>query len=225
VTRNSQRPRCSQGRSACISLAVFVFVSLQQICFGADATGLAPGVYKEGTDGKFHPAENVNVNLLWQGVWKDDTNGLRVQMSLITNGSPTLVLIGVGSVRFNSLGAYVGSPNHPVRKCELKDTNGIPIPFIKGKSIEDSLPARLSINTFPRWPNGSLKAHIGFFTNGGPFPLAEIKLKSLYQIPREGDYVLTVCPSIYEFGTNINYLERVDLPCLSTKIHLTPSRN
>lgn len=209
--------------SVFICLTVIAYVSLAKYCVGADATGLAPGVYKEGADGKFHAVTNVDLQALWPGVWKEDTNGLRVQLSLITNGSPTLVLIGVGSVRFNSLGGYVGSPNPPFQKFELTDTNGIVIPFMRGKSIEGSPPARLSINKFPRWPDGGLKSHIGFFTNGGPFMLADINLNSLYQIPRVSDYVLTVCPAIYRFGTNSEYLELVDLPCVTTRVHLKPS--
>jgi hypothetical protein len=205
-----------------IYLTVIACISLLKIRVGADATGLAPGVYKEGADGKFHAVTNVDLQALWPGIWKEDTNGLRVQLTLITNGNPTLVLIGVGSVRFNSLGGYLGAPGLVFPKCELQDTNGIAIPFLKGKSIEHSLPPRLSLNDFPRWPNGGLKSHVGFFTNGTPFMLTELNFSSLYKIPRESDYVLTVCTAIYKFGTNINYLDRVDLPCVTTKVHLVP---
>jgi hypothetical protein len=206
-----------------IYLTVFVCASVVKNCVGADATGLSPGVYKEGADDKFHAVTNIDLQTLWPGVWKEDTNGLRVQLLLITNSRPELVIVGVGSVRFNSLGGYVGTPNLVFPKFELADTNGIAIPFINGKSIEKSLPSRLSINDFPRWPDGGLKSHIGFFTNGGPFNLSNFNLNNLYNIPRADDYVLTVCPAIYKFGTNINYLELVNLPCVTTKIHLAPN--
>jgi len=69
-----------------------------------------------------------------------------------------------------------------------------------------------------------LKSHIGFFTNGGPYTIAAIKMDDIYRIKKEGDYTLQVCPSIYQFGTNAGYLDRVDLPCVTTKIHLAPTQ-
>lgn len=208
--------------SGFVLLAVLIYVSLAKICGGADATGLAPGVYKVSSDGKFNAVTNADLTAVWPGVWNEGTNGLRVQLSVITNGSSPLVRIGVGSIRYNSLGGYVGSPNSLFKKFELLDINGLAIPFKRGKSNEGLLPARLSINKFPRWPDGGLKSHVSFFTNAGPFTLADMDLKSLYQIQREGDYVLTVCPVIYQFGTNIGFLDRVNLPCGTTKIHLKP---
>lgn len=203
-------------------LTVFVCVSLAQNCAGADGTGLAPGVYMVGTDGKFHAVTNVNVAALWPGVWKEDTNGLRAQLYFETDAGQKRVHVGVGSVVFNSLGGYVGSPNGKFSKFELQDSNGIVVPFVKGMALESQLPSRISIKDLPRWPNGGLKDHIGFFTNGGPFTLKDVNLDDLYRIKNEGNYTLTVCLTIYKFGTNAKYLNRVDLPCVTTKIRLKP---
>lgn len=205
-------------------LAVFASVSLAQNCAGADATGLAPGIYTEGADGKFHAVTNVNVTALWPGVWKEDTNGLRVELRFETEGGQTALRIGVGSVVFNSLGGYVGFPRGKFARFELQDSNWVVVPFIKGMTMEGQLPPKISINDFPRWPNGGLKTHIGFFTNGGPFILTYAKVDDLYRIKREGDYTLAICPTIYKFGTNPEYLDRIDLPCVTTKIHLVPSQ-
>ena len=206
-----------------ILLLALVCALLTINCVGADATGLAPGVYTVGTDGKFHPVTNVDLTALWPGIWKEDTNGLRVQLSIITNGSPTLLRVGVGSIRFNSLGGYIGSPNGKFEKCELQDSNGVVVPFLKGMELESHLPARISLKDFPRWPNGGLKNHVAFFTNDAPFNLATINFNDVYRIKKEGDYLLRVCSAIYKFGTNADYLDRIDLPCVNAKIHLKPS--
>jgi hypothetical protein len=203
-------------------LAVFTCVLSVQTCRGADATGLMPGVYTEGADGKFIAVTNNNISTLWPGVWRENTNGLRVQLQSETESGQPLLHIGVGSVLFNSLGGFVGAPSG-CGKYELRDTNGVIAPYAKETSSEGTFPPRISIKDLPRWANGGLKNHIAFFTNGGPFTLADIKLDQLYAIPTEGNYTLTVCPVIYKFETNKEYLDRVDLPCVTIKVHLKPS--
>ena len=131
--------------------------------------------------------------------------------------------VGVGSVVYNCLGGYVGSPNGKFEKFELLNSNGVVVPFVKGMALEGQLPSRISIKEFPRWHDGGLKNVIGFFTNGVPDILSDVKLNELYRIPRVGDYTLTVCPAIYKFETNMDYLDRVDLPCVTTKVHLVPN--
>jgi hypothetical protein len=77
------------------------------------------------------------------------------------------------------------------------------------------MPTRLQLRDMPRHHDGGLKSAIGFFTNGGPWTLGDVNLGSLYRISKEGDYTLTVCPAVYRFETNGEYLDRVDLPCVS----------
>ena len=205
-------------------LAVIVCVSFTQKCFSADATGLKPGIYTVGADGKFHAITNIDIPALWPGTWKDGTNGLRVELRIEKEGGQATVKVGVGSVVFNSLGGYVGTPNGKFALFELRDTNGVAIPYVKGMSLEGHFPPRISVKDIPRSPFGELNNHIAFFTNGGPFTLANVNIAKLYQIPKENDYALTVCPVIYKFGTNVNYLERVILPSVTLKIHLIPAQ-
>jgi hypothetical protein len=181
---------------------------------------IRPGVYTEGSDGHLYAATNVNTTALWPGVWKEDTNGLRVQLYIETKW----VQVGVGSIVHNSLGEYIGPPSEKCAHFELRDSNGVVVPFVKGMSLEGQFASRLSLNDFPRWPNGGLKVHIGFFTNGGPFTLMDVNLENRYLISKPDDYTLTICPVIYKFETNGEYLDRVDLPCVTTQVHLTPSQ-
>ena len=76
-------------------LAVFTCVLSVQTCRGADATGLMPGVYTEGADGKFIAVTNNNISTLWPGVWRENTNGLRVQLQSETESGQPLLHIGV----------------------------------------------------------------------------------------------------------------------------------
>lgn len=203
-------------------LILIAYLPLAQNCTGTDATGLAPGIYKEGTDGKLHAITNVDITSLWKGAWKDDTNGLRTELQLENDGAQVVLRIGVGSAVFNSLGGYVGSPKGTFTKFELRDSNCVIVPFSQGINLESKPPFKLNLGDLPRWPNGGLKSHIGFFTNGGPWFLDDVNLNEVYKIEHEGDYALTVCPVIYKFGTNAQYLDRVNMPCIATKIHLKP---
>jgi hypothetical protein len=188
-----------------------------------NATGLAPGVYEAGKDGLFHPATNINMVALWPSVWKENTNGLRVLAQFLRERDEPMLRIGVGSVVSNDLGSYVGAPYGKFRMFELRDSNNIVMPLRSEASHETNLPFRISIKELPRWPHGGLKNTIGFFTNGRPYILNDIKFQDLYRITNEGDYTLNVCAAIYKFESNIEYLDRIDLPCVVQKIHLMPS--
>jgi hypothetical protein len=209
--------------SRLILLAAIACAFLSQNSFCADGTGLKPGIYTEGADGKFHAITNINIAALWPGTWKDGTNGLRVELKTRKENGQMAIDVGVGSVAFNSLGGYVGAPDGEFEKFELTDTNGVVVPFVKGASLEGHFPSIMSIKVLPRSPFGELNNHIAFFTNGGPFTLSVIKFDDVYRIKNEADYTLTVCAVIYKFGTNLQYLDRIDLPCVATKIHLVPS--
>jgi hypothetical protein len=61
-------------------------------------------------------------------------------------------------------------------------------------------------------------------TNFPPLGINALKLDEVYSITNEGDYTLTVQPVLYKKRIETNLLDRVDLPSVSTKIHLMPSR-
>ena len=90
--------------------------------------------------------------------------------------------------------------------------------------MEGQLPPRISAKDLPRWPYGDhgLRNLIGFLTNSPPALLCEMKLKDVYELPKAGEYSLTVCAAVYRFEANGNYLYRVDLPPISARIHLAP---
>lgn len=207
---------------AALILLAYFFNRHVQVRAGSPGLDSSPGAYELGSDGRPFLVTNADLKVLWPGVWKDDTNGLRVQLSFMPEEGFRWLRVSVGSIRFNSPGVYLGPPGSTFQKFELRSTNGIVVPFLSGQTLESVLAPRLRLKQFPRWPGGSLKSHISFFTNGGPSTLADIDLKKVYRIPKESDYVLTVCAVIYKFGTNIQSLDRVDLPCLSAQVHLRP---
>jgi hypothetical protein len=180
-----------------------------------------PSAYKRGDDGKFHIVTNVDLVALWPGVLKDDTNGVRVQLVPFADPTDKYVRIGVGTVVSNGLGGFVGPPNSNFNRFELQDSSGGVVPFVKGANIQDHLPSRIFINDLPRW-NGGILNNIGFlYINFGPSTLRDVKINDFYKITKEGDYKLTVCPAIYKWATN-GFLDRIDLPCVTTTVHLAP---
>jgi hypothetical protein len=89
-------------------------------------------------------------------------------------------------------------------------------------SMDESFPEKMPLKKFPRWSDGQIKSGFGFVSNGPPDLVGKCVLKDIYAIKNEGDYTLTVCPVLYRYGTNSDFLDRVDLPCVTTKIHLIP---
>ena len=64
--------------------------------------------------------------------------------------------------------------------------------------------------------------------------MSRFELGDLYSITNEGDYTLTVQPVLYKQGNGTNLtdkfgnkytdiLNRVDLPSVTTKVHLVPN--
>lgn len=212
-----------------MNIRIILFTVLLIYVAGAadqtDVRKLLPDTsYIEGVNGEFY--SSTNLDEMWPGVWTQSTNGLRVQLfhEFDKDTKQTWVTVSVGSPRFNSGVSYVGPPSGQFAKCELLDSNGVVVPFSKGVTMEGQFQSRISINDLPRWPYGDrgLRNHLAFLSNSPPAGLKEFKIKDVYQIKTEGDYTLTVCSVIYKFETNFEYLDRVDLPCVSTKIHLTP---
>jgi hypothetical protein len=50
--------------------------------------------------------------------------------------------------------------------------------------------------------------------------LSEIQLREVYEIANEGNYTLAVRPAIYEYTQSGTNLVLVELPLLSTNVHL-----
>lgn len=163
----------------------------------------------------------LSITNLWNGVWKESTNGLRDQLQILhLKDGGSWLLVGVGSVKFNSAGDYVAPSNGKFSEFELRAANRAIVPPLAGTSLEYQCPPRIAIHDLPRYPNGVIKNILSFDTNVGPDRIAEVLLDNVYNILREDDYYLTVRPVIYSWGKNVDYVDRVDLPPLTIKIHL-----
>lgn len=181
---------------------------------------IVAGVYRMNSNGV--SILDTNVNAMWTGVCVTGTNGIRTQIYCsISNTLNPGVSIAFGSVLKES-GPYYNTPNGKFAKCELRDSSGNLIPPKKGKSMEAKFEPRISVKSLPRRPTGVLKDIVGFRTNNGPRILGWFKIREVYEIKREDDYTLTICPVVYEMQTNYHFLDRVDLACVSTNIHLKP---
>ena len=101
-------------------------------------------------------------------------------------------------------------------------------------SVERDYPNTLSDLEYPRWLNYSVERSgwfvkfAGFVSNGPPCQIGYVLFNDLFAIKAEGDYTLTVQPVLYrmhcEGGTFQGYLDRVDLPSVTTKVHLVSNQ-
>ena len=95
-------------------------------------------------------------------------------------------------------------------------------------------PETLSDLEYQRWrvtaygyKSGSFIHFSGFTSNGPPCQIGYINFNEIFAIKTGGEYTVTVQPVLYrmhnEGGTFQGYLDRVDLPSVTTKVHLVPS--
>ena len=127
-------------------------------------------------------------------------------------------------------------PGAALRLYEYGGTNvarSHPMPSLQDASVEEDYPATISDTEYPRWKNGDgLQAgrfmkFAGFVSDGPPCHIGYVKFNDIFSIKAEGDYTLTVQPVLYRMhhdgGTFQGYLDRVDLPSVTTKVHLIPN--
>ena len=127
-------------------------------------------------------------------------------------------------------------PGAALRLYEYGGTNvarSHPMPSLQDASVEEDYPETISDTEYPRWKNGDgLQAgrfmkFAGFVSNGPPCHIGYVKFNDIFSIKAEGDYTLTVQPVLYRMhhdgGTFQGYLDRVDLPSVTTKVHLIPN--
>jgi len=221
----------------------------------------------------------VNPSEFWNGIWKEDTNGWRVQLRVYpeTNlkfvqghvypvSTNLLLRVEWGSAIKNSWGSiekpsgeqYYRTPNGKFAQFELRDAKGnviSPNPnagtnllewliysdsMRAGRKLtyETNLPAwvspasgslvanfpkTISTNVYPQFQYGGVAGEIGANTNLPPFNVGLLKLDEIYSVTNEGDYTLAVEPVLYKKRVETNILDRVDLPCITTQIHLFPN--
>jgi hypothetical protein len=229
---------------------------------------------KRGTNGHWI---FVNPSEFWNGIWKEDTNGWRVQLRIYSQAnykyegnrgypiSTNLMLrIEWGSAEKNSGDGYYMSPNGKFAVFELLDAKGNIVPpnpdagtnlceitlhgYDGGLKLtyETNLPAWVAplsgslVAEFPKtiltdvYPyveynmasgkiGHDIMGRTGSVTNRPPFYVGLLKLDKIYSVTNEGNYTLTVQPVLYKLRAGTNLLDRVDLPEVSTKVHLVPN--
>jgi hypothetical protein len=98
-------------------------------------------------------------------------------------------------------------------------------------SLVADLPRRISSDAFPHLKHSGdsdglstiILGEISSVTNRPPSVLSLLRLDEVYSVPNEGDYTLTVQPVLYKKQTGTNVFDRVDLPSITTKVHLVPN--
>ncbi len=152
-------------------------------------------------------------------VWSGETNGFRVVIEVYQKSPNNDVYIW--AVSSNQLEiAYVHPPSGKPPRMELRDTNGITVPPLKGK-MDGNMPDKLRPADFPITPPATLYNYILFGRNA-PALLSSFSLNDVYHVKQEEDYTLTVFPVIYKFEASYEYANRIDLPTITTKVHLKP---
>ena len=220
----------------------------------------------------------VNPGEFWNGIWKEDINGWRVQLRVrpeiysrfqegvgYTLSTNLLMSVQWGSVVKNSGSGYFMTPNGKFARFELLDAKGNVVPpnpnagtnllertLNEGDNpkliYETNLPAWVAplsgtlVSNFPKtistdvYPyfeysmdagkiGRQIMGKTGSLTNRPPFYIGYLKLDYIYSVTNEGDYTLTVQPVLYKRynHTNDAILDRVDLPSVTTKVHLVPN--
>jgi hypothetical protein len=185
------------------------------------------------------PVWNTNTAQFWNGAWAEDTNGWRVELNLQRTNTPEVaVVVSVGRVVRNSdegVGAYFTPPGGYFQKFELKSPDGKIVQYKPNWFLERDCPNRIPVRLYPITQLGFHEGEIWFVTNGPPCPIAFQGFRD-FAITNDGDYTLTVCPVLYQNRTgkkieitkdfheaNTNYFDRVDLPSVTTTVHLKPS--
>jgi hypothetical protein len=117
----------------------------------------------------------------------------------------------------------------------VKVSVNLHLPPESDATVERNYPDTVSDLEYPRAnmdfsrskKGGFLEISTGFVSNGPPCHIGYIKFNDIFDIKAEGDYTLTVQPVLYRMhndgGTFQGYLDRVDLPSITTKVHLVPN--
>ena len=197
-------------------------------------------------------AWTTNTEEYWRGIWIEGTNGMRTQLNIVTNASSFRVHVQAGSFKFKrEIGSRCFfTPNGKFAKFELVDSNGhvIPPKLTAGTNLFDSVgvyyktnppawaapyagslvadfPEKVSTNVWPLYYKGiGMARSFHIDGRGDAEEICSLNLYDLYSITNGSDYSLTIQPVFYiqkSFGSE--FLDRVDLPSVTTKVHLVPS--
>jgi len=166
------------------------------------------------------------------GTWGAETNdicaGIDLTLYSKNDSDYNSVSVCVLTSKTNTFWDYVGPPNMKLSKLELQDSNGVAVsPKWFGRKLDGELPQSIKAEDLPVGDERG-KSHGGLFLNelcltaGQPSRLMDFNIQDVYRIKIEGDYTLTICVSIYQFAPDRKSVFRLDLPRVSTKVHLKP---
>ena len=162
----------------------------------------------------------------WRGNWIETTGGLRDELVCAAlDTTEPWVQISVGSLVVKGSAAFRGPPSGKFLTFQLQDSNGTVLPMRSGIKLEGDFATRIGIEDLPKQLShedvtGVYMSDVSWITNGGPVLLSQVRLRDVYEVTNEGYYALSVRPVIYSWEQNGKYLDLVDLPTLSTNIHL-----
>jgi len=92
------------------------------------------------------------------------------------------------------------------------------------KTISSGVYPHIEYGKLSGWAESDILGGIWSVTNRPPPVIGFLKLDEIYPITQEGDYTLTVQPVLYKCGnTKQTDLDRVDLPSVTTVVHLVPN--
>ncbi len=170
-----------------------------------------------------------------RAIWGGETNGL---CSAILCGDVArrhsrfqeihveVVTASTNALYFHYVAPPGGRPDQrKLRAIELRGPDGQLIVPRPRKSLVATLPETVLARDLakePRRPSGfrdTLLMPVGI-----PLELARFVIQEHYDLEVDGEYRLKIWPALYEFDARHTKAIRVDLPPVTAKIHLTPSR-
>lgn len=174
------------------------------------------------------PEEYINSH----SVWGVATNEVRAGLAWSKEVRDQMILqdfvVMVLTSKTNAVFSYVKPPNEKFAKFELRDSKGALLVPRRGLALDGQMPETIQLADLPKTPkfgrnNPLLAGALHLFQNR-PVPLKIFDIQDVYQVEAEGDYTLTVWPTIYQLSTNQQFVNRIDIMPVSMKVHLSPSQ-
>jgi hypothetical protein len=162
-----------------------------------------------------------------QSTWGEETNGFRAGVNWELSSKMEVRFIVLTS-KTNVWWNYVAPPGKKFAKFELRNARGILLTPINGDKLDGELPQRILSEDLPQRP--AIGHHARTIDNpllldaGSPGLFRDVVIQNVYRIEQEGDYTLTGCIAIYEFAPDRQSVSRIDLPCVTVKLHLTANK-
>ena len=162
-------------------------------------------------------------------IWTAQSNSLRSGLAWSPDSSVQKMSLLLFSGNSNGPSDYVYTPGHKLSRAELRDPDGLVVPpRTPGSRLDAELAQKIAAEDLPKLEGGGPFRGRGvdheyvLLQPGGPSRVLDFAIADVYNVKKEGDYSLTLCPALYRFTTNRKFLICVDWPCVSVKIHLQP---